>query len=59
MTAKFSGVLMPGWDECSACAEGVTLYERPFASGTLTYKDNGATVSLPVTITAIPAGDGD
>ena len=57
MTAKFSGVLMPGWDDCSACAEGVTLYERPFASGTLTYKDSGATVSLPVTITASPGGE--
>ena len=25
VTAKFKGVLMPGWDECNACAERVAM----------------------------------
>ena len=46
--AKFSGVLMPGWDECGACVEGFTAWERPFGSGTLFYKDGGVVQSYPV-----------
>ena len=25
VTARFTGVLMPGWDECGACVEGFTV----------------------------------
>ena len=48
VTARFTGVLMPGWDECGCEAEPV--FERPFASGLVTYTASGETVAKPFVI---------
>ena len=48
VTAKVAGVLLPGWYDCGCEAEPV--FERPFASGMVTYTANGETVVKPLVI---------
>ena len=48
VTAKVAGVLLPGWYDCGCEAEPV--FERPFASGLVTYTASGETVAKPFVI---------
>ena len=57
VTARFTGVLMPRWDECGACVEGFTAYERPFGSGTLHFKDGTTAYSYPIDVEAALVGE--
>ena len=51
VSASLTGVVLPGWYDCGCNAESV--FEQPFASGTVTYKAGKVTVTTSFTLTVV------